>query len=127
MINIKNGSIQLSDGTILDGSFSFGNFQTTKYYDNQDETRVITLSPTQKIGEEEFVITIRFKNGRLNYISLISTTLDFSEKDEPLRKEHHDKILQNWHVDCGEYNWGRLESEYDKRGNISSINIYYKG
>ncbi len=125
VIDVTNGSIQLSNGVVLDKTFSFEAFKKTKFYQEQDETKVITLSPVQEIGGQEFVITIRFMNGLLDHVSLVSTA-DFSDKDEPLRKVHHDKLLQDWQIKCGEYDWGRIESDYDRRGNISSINIFYE-
>lgn len=48
-------------------------------------------------------------------------------EDEPKRKKLHDRILKEYGVrENDSFNWGKSEFSYDRRGNVSSINIIYK-
>ena len=67
-----------------------------------------------------------FKEGIIYMVSLINCEKELSEKDEPERKIIHDEILLKKGVEAGkQYSWGRVTSEYDARGNVSSINVYF--
>lgn len=45
---------------------------------------------------------------------------------EPQRKLIHDKILVKYGIENGKgYPWGKVVSDYDARGNVSAITIYY--
>ena len=64
---------------------------------------------------------------------------EFSEEDEYKRKLFHDEILielykkifhddilnKLWWKRQMEFSWGKISSDYDPRGNVSSINIVY--
>lgn len=59
-------------------------------------------------------------------LSLICIDRDYTEEEEPKRKELHNEILKWYGIDgTAEYDWGSISSDYDKRGNVSIINLTY--
>ena len=50
----------------------------------------------------------------------------FRKKNEDKRKLLHDNILKELGINQQmEYSWGKISSDYDARGNVSSIDIEY--
>ena len=102
-------------------------FKRTPYFKGQDGVRIIYLDEPQKIGKYKFLVGFFFKDRVIYMVTLINCDKDFQENEEKNRKGIHDSILQENGIEDGkEYKWGRVVSEYDVRGNISSINIYYE-
>lgn len=59
-------------------------------------------------------------------VSLICCDKEFSERNEDKRKLLHDNILKELGINQQmEYSWGKISSDYDARGNVSSIDIEY--
>ena len=59
-------------------------------------------------------------------VSLVCCDRDFTVQDEFKRKEFHDEILKGYGITGSkEYDWGSVSSDYDRRGNTSSINFTY--
>lgn len=58
-------------------------------------------------------------------VSVICCDIDFSEKGEKERKLFHDAILKEYGINAPkEYDFGKISSDYDERGNISSNIVY---
>ena len=127
MIDIKNGEFKVNDSLIFFPGFTFNDFKRTPYFKGQDGVRIIYLDEPQKIGKYKFLVGLFFKDRVIYMITLINCDKEFQENEERKRKNIHDSILQENGIEDGkEYKWGRVVSEYDVRGNISSINIYYE-
>ena len=81
----------------------------------------------------DFVVTIYFYNEYLESISISSVDdasskswSDWSEEEELLRKEIHDRWLKNLLGRTNSpYKWGEVSSGYDPKAGFSSIDIRY--
>lgn len=70
-------------------------------------------------------VSFFFREGKIYMVSLINCDENISEDREKERKEIHDRILIQEGIESGkEYNWGKIESKYDVRSNVSSIDIF---
>jgi hypothetical protein len=126
MVNVKNGAIDLGNGTIIDKDYTFEMFKKSFYYNNQDGIRIIDLEGVQLIEGKKYVVSLFFREGLIYMVSLINCDLEIQQKDEYLRKNINDKIIAEICIKNHElYSWGKIISEYDRRSGISSINIYY--
>lgn len=126
MVNIKTGEVRINSNLCFRPQYTFEEFKHTPYYTGQDEMRVIYLDEKQFIDGNTYIVSFFFREGKIYAISLINCDIDFTEEKEVDRKHVHDKILRKSGVKSGEkYEWGFIESEYDTKSNISSINIYY--
>ena len=126
MINTDNGSIRINDELMITSEYTFEDFRKTRFYKNQDGIRIVYLEEKQMIDEREYMVSLFFRNKRIYSVSLICGDEQYSEKNEYKRKERHDKILREYGIsEKGEFDWGRIESGYDAKGNVSSIDIFY--
>lgn len=125
-MNISKGIIKFANDLIISPNFTFEHFKETNFYKNQDGIRIIYLDGMQVIENRRYLVSIFFRNGKIYMLSLICCDEEYSEKDESKRKELHDKVLQEFGISGnGKFEWGEIESVYDKRSNISSINVLY--
>ncbi len=126
MSNWKDGIVTISNNMIIHPGYTFDEFKSTSFYLNQDDIKIIYLNGKQEINEKPYIVGLFFREKKLYMLSLICCEVDFSEKDEIKRKELHDKILsENNILEKKDFYWGKILSEYDVRGNVSSINFYY--
>lgn len=125
MLNIDNGEIAISDDLIITPQFTFGQFKTTKYYNNQDEERIVYLDTEQLIDCRKYMVDLFFTNKKIYIVSLVCCDISFLPTEERKRKDLHDMILNEWGIKNKKYSWGEVSSVYDPRGNISSIEIIY--
>ena len=109
MIDNSNGYINISDELTIFPGFSFEQFKNTKFYDNQDDVRIIYLNEHQIINGRNYIVSLFFRDRKIYMVSLICCDKEFSEQDEKKRKELHDTILNelglNSHM---KYNWGEV-------------------
>lgn len=126
MSNWKDGIVTISNNIIIHPGYTFDEFKSTSFYLNQDGIKIIYLNGKQEINEKPYIVGLFFREKKLYMLSLICCEVDFSEKDEIKRKKLHDKILsENNILEKNDFYWGKILSEYDVRGNVSSINFYY--
>jgi hypothetical protein len=101
-------------------------FKKTSFYDNQNPNKIIYLVEPQIIDDKKYIVSLFFRDGKIYSFSLLNIDFDFTVETEKERKQIHDKILLSYQIVSGKkYSWGMIESEYDSRSNISSINIFY--
>ena len=125
-MDMFKGVINISNDLIITPNFSFEDFKRTKYYKKQDGIRTINLGETLVIDGRKYLVNLFFRSGKIYRVALMCCDIEYTEIDEPKRKALHDAILHEYGIqEKGEYAWGRIESVYDQRGNVSSINIYY--
>lgn len=126
MINKKTGVIEIGADLRISPTYKFSDYKKTPYYNGEDGIKEITLNKEQEIDGRHYFVSLIFREQLIYSVSLINSDKIFSEEEEPKRKELHDKILQNYGINLDSvYSWGKISSEYDSRGNISSISIYY--
>lgn len=126
MKNISDGFIKISEDLTIFPNFTFEQFKKTKYYNNQDGIMIIYLDDQQIIENRKYIVSLFFRNGIIYMLSLMCCDEEFTEINEKKRKILHDNILREWGLkEQNEYSWGKIISDYDIRGNISSINIIY--
>lgn len=126
MIDVKTGRVISQEGFEIEPHYTFDRFKTTKFYKGQDGIRIIYLDEHQTILKREFVINLFFHKGLIYMVSLICCDVEFSELEEPKRKEIHDKILFEIGVSQSkEFEWGKILSSFDAKSNESSIDIIY--
>lgn len=126
MIDIKSGIIKINNNLEFYPSFNFNDFMKTPYFNGQDGIKMIYLNEKQIIDGKTYIIGFFFRNNTIYMVSLINCDNEIPENEEQSRKMIHDEILKQYGIKSGEqYTWGRIESEYDFRSNVSSINIYY--
>ncbi len=88
-----------------------------------DSTYSIIL---QIIDGNIFIVSLFFRNNFLYMISLVCIDKEISFNEEPERKKLHDEILEKYGLKFpAVFDWGSVESDYDPKGNVSSINIIY--
>ena len=126
MNDISNGLISISKELQISPGFQFEQFKKTKYYKNQDGIRIIYLDGYHIIWGRTYIVSLFFRNNKIYMVSLMCCDYEFSESEEYKRKELHDNILKEWKLENPmKFYWGEVSSDYDNRGNVSSINIQY--
>ena len=123
---IDKGVISLSDDLVITSGYTFDQFRSTRYYEEQKPERVFWLNEKFMFQGHSFMVSLFFRSGVIYMLSLLCCDLEFGMEEEKKRKELHDEILQSWGIERSDQEWGYVESVYDARSNISSINIVYK-
>ena len=123
---INKGVISLSDDLVITSGYTFDQFRATRYYKGQKPERVFWLDEKYMFQGHSFMVSLFFRSGVIYMLSLLCCDLEFGMEEEKKRKELHDEILQSWGIERSDQEWGYVESVYDARSNISSINIVYK-
>lgn len=63
---------------------------------------------------------------KIYMLSLAACDKDFDIKEEEKRKDYHDEILKSLGFENRTSSrWGNITSSYDKKSNISSIDIVF--
>ncbi|HEM3704684.1 TPA: hypothetical protein U1C94_000985 [Streptococcus suis] len=125
MIDKNIGAVMLEEGLCLFRGMTFEDFRQTNYFSNQDSKRVFYLR-NLKIFNETFIISLFFKEEILHSVSLIIDDSSIVPEQEVQRKIRHDTILTMFNIEIDSiYEWGQIESNYNSRSNISSIDITY--
>lgn len=126
MINIHTGILKINSDLIFSPYYNFEDFKRTSYFKGQDGVRIIYLDEKQTINGRTYLVSFFFREGKIYVVSLVNCDQSISENEEKTRKERHDEILFQEGIESGkEYNWGKIESNYDARSNVSSIDIFY--
>ena len=123
---INKGVISLSDDLVITSGYTFDQFRSTRYYERQNPERVFWLDEKYMFQGHSFMVSLFFRSGVIYMLSLLCCDLEFGMEEEEKRKELHEEILQSWGIERSDQEWGYVESVYDARSNISSINIVYK-
>lgn len=122
-----NDGILEIDGEKFRPGYTFEDFKKSKFYSNQDGILVIHLKNSYLIGNHNFLISLAFRFGYLELISLCCIDIYFSFEDAPEHKKFHDYILkQNGMDERTVFEWGNVTSTYDPKGNCSDIDIFYR-
>jgi hypothetical protein len=122
----RDGIISLNNNVLISPGYRFEDFKKTFNYNGQDGIRIIHLDSRVIIDKHEYRISLFFRNNVLYMLSLICCDIDFSIERESERKKIHDEILEKYNIHQNDiFSWGKIVSEYDARGNVSSINFYY--
>lgn len=113
-------------GEVFRKGYTFKRFKKSALYKMQDDVKMFTLEGKYKIDNWNFHVSFLFNYGELYLISLCCANPELSFENESKRKELHDSILAEYGLsDDEEFAWGSVSSVYDKKSNISSINIIY--
>lgn len=106
--------------------YTFKQFKKSSLYKTQDDVKMFSLEGKYKLDKWDFYVSFLFKYGKLYMISLCCEDSEISFEDEPKRKALHDSILAEYGLSDNEkFSWGNVNSVYDRKSNISSINIIY--
>lgn len=92
-MNLKSGIIEINDETFSPG-YTFEDFKNSSLYDGQDGVRIIRLKGIVKLLENNYIISLFFRNNVLYMLSLICTDIEFRFSEEVKRKQFHDSILE---------------------------------
>ena len=122
---ISKGIISLSDDLVITSGYTFDQFRATRYYKGQKPERVFWLEEEFMLQGHTFMAGLFFRNDVIYMLSLLCCDLEFGMEEEKKRKELHDEILLSWGIEQSDQEWGHIESVYDGRSNISSIDIVY--
>ena len=126
MIDLQTANIMIYPDLILHSNLTFLEFKKTSFYNKQNPNKIIYLVEPQIIDDKKYIVSLFFRDGKIYSFSLLNIDFDFTVETEKERKQIHDKILLSYQIVSGKkYSWGMIESEYDSRSNISSINIFY--
>ena len=127
MIDFEKGIVRVSEDLTIRPGYTFDDFKKCRYYKDQDGILVIYLDEKIDFDGRSYAVDFFFRNGIIYMLSLTCLDRDYTEEDEPKRKELHDEILKGYGIDgIAEYDWGIVSSNYDARGNVSSINLEYR-
>ena len=122
---INKGVISLSDDLVITSGYTFDQFRSTRYYEGQKPERVFWLDEKFMFQGHSFMVSLFFRSGVIYMLSLLCCDLEFGMEEEKKRKELHDEILQSWGIERSDQEWGYVESVYDARSNISSIDLVF--
>ena len=122
---IDKGVISLSDDLVITSGYTFDQFRATRYYKGQKPERVFWLDEKFMFQGHSFMVSLFFRSGVIYMLSLLCCDLEFGMEEEKKRKELHDEILQSWGIERSDQEWGHIESVYDARSNISSIDLVF--
>ncbi len=127
LMDLRSGIIKINNELVIHPQYSFKEFQETPFYKGQDDERVIYIEEPQIIDGRKYLVDLTFDNKKIYSVSLCNIDVELTDwEDEPKRKEIHDKILiENGILNGCQYGWGNIVSEYDPKGGVSDINIYY--
>ncbi len=124
--SLQSGYFALSPDLIIDKEYTFDQFRKTKYFTDQDPIRVFWLENPFLLRNYNFLVSFFFRDNKIYMLSLVCVDREYDMAQEEERKKYHDKILEEWEVETEyKYPWGMIESNYDKRSNISSIDIVF--
>ena len=127
MMDFEKGIINLAEDLCIGPDYSFEDFKKTPYYNNQDDIRVIYLEGERVIDGINYAVSLMFMCEKIYLISLLCCNETFTHETEQERKKLHDEILRKYGiVNRKEFVWGTVSSDYDPKGNISSIHIAYR-
>ena len=122
---MNKGVISFSDDLVITSGYTFEQFRNTRYYKGQNPERVFWLDEKFTFQGHSFMVGLFFRSGVIYMLSLLCCDLEFGMEEEKKRKELHDEILQSWGIERSDQEWGRIESVYDARSNISSIDLVF--
>ena len=126
MENWKDGVVSLGNGLTITPGYSFSDFQKTSFYNDQDGKRQIILDGSFIIDGRKYAVDLVFVKGNIYSVSLVCCDIEFSMEREEERREMHDEILRRYGLERqNKFPWGELVSDYDAKGNVSSISFYY--
>jgi hypothetical protein len=125
MNDISKGVISLSDDLVITSGYTFDQFRATRYYKGQKPERVFWLDEKFIFQGHSFMAGLFFRNGVIYTLSLLCCDREFGMEEEEKRKELHDEILKSAGIVQRDHEWGHIQSVYDGRSNISSIDIVY--
>ena len=124
-IDFENGIVTI-DGVSLGPGYCFADFLLTLLYDHQDENRFFWLKGNERIGENRFAVGLAFRDGTLSTLELLCVDAEFTWETEEKRKDLHDLIQRRYGInEEAQFRWGRVSSEFDRKGCISSIVFAY--
>lgn len=111
---------------IFHKGYTFKQFKKSVLYKVQDDVKMFALEGKYRLDNKNVYVSFFFRYGELYMISLCCEDSEISFEDEPKRKELHDSILSKYGLsDEEKFEWGSVRSVYDRKSNVSSINIIY--
>ncbi len=123
--DLKKGIIEIN-GEVFKPGYTFEEFKKSVFYKGQDGKLFIHLDNEFHIGENKFYGSLVFNNNVLYLISLCCDDIEISESEELKRKEIHDNILKKYGLEPETvFDWGKIKSNYDSKGNSCDILIVY--
>ncbi len=124
-MSLRSGTIEIR-GEVISPGYIFEDFQNSVFYEGQDGVMVIQINDAMQIEGNHYLISFFFRNKVLHLLSLVCIDIDIPFSEELKRKQFHDEILKTKGLDPeSAFAWGKIESAYDPKGNVSSINIIY--
>ncbi|MBD9048023.1 MAG: hypothetical protein EGR46_03660 [Ruminococcus sp.] len=124
-MNLKYGIIEIN-GEIFCPGYTFDDFQKSVFFEGQDGVRVIKIKDIVSINDNNFIVSLFFRNKVLYMISMMCVDIDIPFSEEIKRKQFHDEFLAKNRLNSENFfDWGNIKSVYDSKGNVSSINIIY--
>lgn len=124
MSTVEDGIFALADVLVISKQYTFTDFKITKYYENQNPKRIILLNLQFVFNNHNFYVSLLFKNMKIYMLSLVACDINFKNEEE--RKNYPDEILKELVIRSNAtFNWGSICSVYDKKSNISSIDVIF--
>ena len=122
----KDGIVAIKEGLIISPGYSFNDFKKTSFYNGQAGIRIIKIEGLIYIDNHKYLVDLFFLKGIIYRVSFVCCDREFTMECEEQRRELHNEILQQYGLNReNEYAWGKIISNYDAKGNISSISFYY--
>lgn len=121
-----DGIVALNESFIIFPGYSFNDFKRSAFYTGQDGSRIITLDGFFYFDNHKFLVELSFIKEDIYSVSLLCCDVEIPFEAEEERRKLHDEILQEHGLNReNEYSWGKIISDYDARGNVSSIDFIY--
>jgi hypothetical protein len=87
MVEFEKGIVRVSENLTFRPGYTFDDFKKCRHYRNQDGIRAIYLDEQADIDGRSYAVEFFFRNGIIHTLSLICLDRDYTEEDEPKRKE----------------------------------------
>ncbi len=122
----KDGIVTIDNELVVSSGYTFNEFKKTSFYSGEDETLAVYLEKTVTIDNHKYAVILRFNKGIIYSLSLICCDLEISMEYEEERCLLHNQILSQYGLsNKNEFSWGKITSNYDEKGNVSSICFLY--
>lgn len=96
-MDFEHGTI-IIDNIKIGPGYSFDDFCSSPFYKGQDGIKIIYIDGIKKIENNQYIISLFFREKALYMLSLICCDKQFTPTTEEERKKLHDLILSKFSI-----------------------------
>ncbi len=127
-MDLARGIIEIEGERFYPG-YTFDDFKKSAFYRHQTDVSIFALNEAQNpivLDNHNFVITVLFRDSKLQLLSLYCIDKDISYEQEELRNTLHKKVLKEQGLsNTNIFLWGIVKLAYDPKISRYSIDVVY--